>query len=187
MLFPIMLAALLAGLSFWLEHYVTSQGPRPDGRQRHDPDTFAENAVQERFDLSGKRLYVLVADKLTHFPDDDTTHVVGAHLEHYGKPQTLYLRSNTALVQGRGTQVFLSGDVQGRRAALGDLPESTFSTSELTIVPDDEHAFTDKPVHMTRGRSVLDGVGLDLDQINGIAVVGKVHATVYPKSKEGAR
>lgn len=184
-LFPVLLAALLAGTAFWLEQYVRSQASRPDGRLRHDPDMIATKPVQERFDANGRRLYILEASKARHYPDDETTHVEDAKLAHFGKPQTLHLSARTGEVSGTGDQVKLVGDVRGRRDAAEGAPEMTFETSEILIRPNEEKATTDKPVHMTRGASVLDGVGLEIDQINGTAVVGQVRATIY-RNRQGS-
>ncbi|GAA5179150.1 hypothetical protein GCM10025771_20430 [Niveibacterium umoris] len=178
-LFPVLLAAMLAGMAFWLEQYVRSQASHPDGRFRHDPDMIATHSVQERFDATGKRLYVLEAAVAKHYPDDDSTHVDDARLQHFGKPQTLHVTARNAVVSGPGDEVRLIGDVRGVRDAAEDIPETTFETSEILIRPNEEKATTDKPVHMTRGRSVIDGVGLDIDQINGVAVIGQVRATLY--------
>lgn len=183
-LFPLILAGLLAGLTFWLERFVSSQASVPNGSQRHDPDMIAQSAVQERFDHTGKRQYVLHAGRMVHYPDDDSTHVEQAHLDHYGQPEALSISSNQALVSSGGQTVVLTGNVQGRRAASATIPEYTFSTSRITVVPDEERAYTDQPVHMTRGNSVLDGVGLKIDQINGVAVVGSARATIIPNKKE---
>ncbi len=186
-LFPLVLAGLLAGLTFWLERLVSSQATLPDGRQRHDPDMIAQNAVQERFDSTGKRQYVLHAGRMAHFPDDDSTQVETARLEHYGQPETLSISSDKAEISSGGQQVVLTGNVRGKRAASRDIPEYTFNTTRITVIPDEERAHTDQPVHMTRGESVLDGVGLEVDQINGLTVVGAARATIYPTPKEKSK
>ncbi len=183
-LFPLVLAGLLAGLTFWLERFVSTQATLPDGRQRHDPDMIAQSAVQERFDHTGKRQYVLHAGRMAHFPDDDSTHVEQAHLDHYGQPETLSISSDQALVSSGGQTVLLTGNVRGRREPSATVPEYTFSTTQITVVPDEERAYTDQPIHMTRGKSVLDGIGLTIDQINGVAVVGAARATIFPNKQD---
>ena len=186
-LFPLILAGLLAGLTFWLERFVSSQATLPNGNQRHDPDMIAQNAVQERFDHTGKRQYVLHAGRMLHFPDDDSTQVETAHLDHYGQPETLSITSDKADVTSGGQKVVLTGNVKGRRAASASIPEYTFNTTQITVLPDEERAYTDEPVHITRGQSILDGVGLQIDQISGVAVVGSARATIYPNTKENPK
>lgn len=186
-LFPVVLAGFLAATTLWLEQFVSSQAVAPDGKHRHDPDMIAEGAIQERFDASGRRQYVLEARRLVHYPDDDTSELEGVKLTHFGREQPLHLVADHGKVGPAGRTVVLSGGVKGNREARADLPAASFTTSEITVFPDDERAETDKPVHMTRGRSELDGVGLSLDNINGVAVIGSVRATLYPRSQDSAR
>ncbi|WP_417068253.1 LPS export ABC transporter periplasmic protein LptC [Niveibacterium terrae] len=185
--FPILLAGLLAGTSFWLEHYVRTQASHPDGRLRHDPDMIAQGASQERFDANGKRLYVLKTEKLSHYPDDQSTHVTKPQLMHFGKPQPLTVTSDTARILGEGREIVLTGNVLGRREAGADQPALGFATSSLTVLPDDERAFTEEAVHMTHGRSIIDGQRLEIDQLHGLVSLHQVRATVYSKSQDQAR
>lgn len=183
-LFPLVLAALLAGTTFWLEHFVRTQAKLAAANQRHDPDMVAHNAVQERFDLTGKRQYVLTAAELVHFPDKDTTEARQARLDHFGKPPASRLTADKALISEGGTEVLLTGNVFAQRDAAPGIPASTLQTSELRVWPDEERAATDAPVHMTRGHAVIDGVGMTSDQINGTTVIGQVRATLIPSPKE---
>jgi len=186
-IFPIVLAGLLAGTSFWLEHYVSSRAQLPNGRLRHDPDMVAEGAVQERFDAAGKRIYVLKTEKFEHFPDDDTTHATRPDLQHFGKPQPLQITADTALILGEGREIQLQGNVRGHRDAAKDLPSLGFEAPRITVLPDDERAFTPDPVHMTHGRTIIDGKGLEIDQVTGIASLNEVSATVFSKSQDNSR
>jgi len=185
--FPIILAGLLAGTSFWLEHYVRTQASHPDGRLRHDPDMIAKGASQERFDAAGKRLYVLKTEGLVHYPDDQSTHVTKPELMHFGKPQPLTVRSDTARILGEGREILLTGNVHGHRDGEADQPALSFETNTLTVLPDDERAFTEEAVHMTHGRSIIDGRHLEIDQLHGLVSLNQVSATVYSKSQDKAR
>ena len=49
-LFVIVLLALLAGLSFWLQRAVAPVETVNDGKMRHDPDAIAENFLVRQFD-----------------------------------------------------------------------------------------------------------------------------------------
>ena len=76
---------------------------------------------------------------------------------------------------------------RGEREAGDDVLAMSFATERLTVVPDDERAFTDAAVHMTHGRSELDGQGLQLDQLHGTFSLNQVSATFYPKSRDKNR
>jgi len=62
-----------------------------------------------------------------------------------------------------GKQADLYDNVQVRRAASGTQEEMLAVTDRLTILPDDEKAFTKSPVLITQGKSWLKGVGLQID------------------------
>jgi len=74
--FPLVLAGLMALLTFWIYQTVEEQGTTKDGSNRHDPDYFMDNFITTQTDTLGKLRYILAAEKMTHYPDDDTTVLV---------------------------------------------------------------------------------------------------------------
>ena len=74
-LFPLLLLTVLASLTFWLDQAV-QQGEQAPEIERHDPDFIIENVVAHRMDASGDVKHTLHAERMTHYPDDDTTHLV---------------------------------------------------------------------------------------------------------------
>jgi len=43
-----------------------------DFNNRHDPDYYIENFIATGLDENGQRRFVIKADRMAHFPDDDT-------------------------------------------------------------------------------------------------------------------
>ncbi len=74
-LFPLLLLAVLAGLTFWLDQAV-QEGVHGNGAERHDPDYIAEKIIAHRMDANGDIKHTLYAERMTHYPDDDSTHLV---------------------------------------------------------------------------------------------------------------
>ena len=74
-LFPLLLLGLLAGLTFWLERMASLDDPDRRAKARHDPDAIIEHFNIQRYDAAGELQNSLTADKLVHFPDDDSTEV----------------------------------------------------------------------------------------------------------------
>ncbi|MBK9022032.1 MAG: LPS export ABC transporter periplasmic protein LptC [Sulfuritalea sp.] len=99
------------------------RGEKPRGPQRHDPDYWVENFEVRRFDIDGKLQHTLIAKKLVHYPDDDTTIVTAPQLTyHRGAPAEISARM--AYVGTDGKEIDLVDDVRvspprrdGRRAA----------------------------------------------------------------------
>jgi len=180
-LFPIGLLALLAALTFWLDHAATSEEGGRSGKLRHDPDYTVDRFQVRRFDSDGALLHSLVADKMLHYPDDDTTHVIAPRLTYHTTPPTR-LAADSASLDKDGKHVKLAGNVRIVRDALGTRLQTRIATSVLHVEPDAGLARTDAPVTLTQGRSVINGVGLEANDKTQIAVMrGPVRGTIYPK------
>ena len=133
-LFPLAMLVLLAALTFWLNRVI--EGEKPRGPQRHDPDYWVENFEVRRFDIDGKLQHTLIAKKLVHYPDDDTTIVTAPQLTyHRGAPAEISARM--AYVGTDGKEIDLVDDVRVvRQGATGDVPPTVLETRALKIFPD---------------------------------------------------
>lgn len=171
-LFPVILLALLAGLSFWLQKAVDLETPKHDGKLRHDPDSIAENFVARRFDHQGRVRYRLTAPYMEHFPDDDTsllTSPVLTSLRADAPPVTVTARN--AKVTSKGETIYLWDDVNVTRAATAERPAMVARMPDLTAQPDAGFAFTNSPVEITQGQSWIKGVGARLDHNSSTLVL----------------
>lgn len=177
-LFPLVMLVLLAALTFWLNRVV--QGDNPKGPQRHDADYWVEHFEVRRFDPEGKLQHTLVAEKLLHYPDDDTTVVTAPHLTYHQQPPS-EISARTAYIGRDGKEVDLVDDVRVvRHSVSGDTPPTVLATRTLKVFPDDEKGSTNDAVVITQGKSVMNGSGLDIDNRSGITVLhGRVTGTLY--------
>jgi lipopolysaccharide export system protein LptC len=182
-LFPLVMLLLLAALTFWLNRVI--QGDSPRGPQRHDPDYWVERFEVRRFDIDGKLQHTVVADKLLHYPDNDTTIVTTPHLTYHQQPPT-EIFARTAYIGRDGKEVDLVDDVRViRHGALGDSPRTLLETRTLKVFPDDERGTTNDPVVITQGKSIMRGTGLDIDNRSGITVLrGRVTGTLHRNQTE---
>jgi lipopolysaccharide export system protein LptC len=182
-LFVIVLLALLAGLSFWLQRAVTPVEVVRDGKLRHDPDAIAENFLVRQFDEKGRVKYRLTAPYMMHFPDDDSSELKSPTLIHYrpNAPQ-LTLTGKNAKVTSKGKTVFLWDDVKAVRAATPARPELVARMPDLTVRPDDGTAFTQSPVEITEDKSWVKGVGMHLDNnTSTFELQSQVTGLSYPR------
>lgn len=177
-MFPLFMLLLLAALSFWLSRVIQSEAPR--GPLRHDPDYWAEGVELRRFDINGTLQHTLVAEKLVHYPDDDTTIVTGPHVTYHRQPP-VEIVARMAYIGRDGKEVDLVDDVRvTRHGATGDVPQTTLDTRTLKIFPDEEKGGTADPVVFTRGASVMRGTGIEIDNRTGIMVLrGRVTGTLH--------
>jgi lipopolysaccharide export system protein LptC len=179
-LFPVIVLTLLAGVSIWLDR-ATQQSPMAKvDKTRHEPDFTADKITLRRFDLTGKIQYVLVADSMVHFGDDESTELVKPRLDYLNRPEPVRMESEFATVSKDGDTVVLTEQVFLRRAPHDGKPESTLRTDQMTVWPDDEKMHADKPVTLTEGRTTITANRMESDNIAGeVRLQGQVRGTIY--------
>lgn len=163
-LFPLSLLLTLAALTFWLRYASELPDARRDGKYRHDPDYIVNDATLRKLDNTGQLVYTLKAPEIRHYPDDDSSEVSQPHLVHLNpKKPTLTMNADTAHISSKGEQVDLHGNVRVHRAATAKDAEMILTTPQLTVLPDEEKAYTKHPVLITQGNSWIKGIGLRMD------------------------
>lgn len=183
-LFPLLVVGFLAALTLWLDR--TSQtddtGRRASGR--HDTDFYVEHFTVRRYASNGALQHTVTAEKMLHFPDDDTTTVTTPRLTYYQGQRTV-VTAQTAWLDKEGKHVRLNDDVRIVRPGGPDSPETVITTSILFVTPDDEYAYTDAPVTITQGKSVVNGVGMEANNKTELAVLsGPVQGIIYQSEKK---
>lgn len=161
--FPLLLLAVLASLTFWLNQTV-QQGEKDNGAERHDPDYIVEKLVAHRMDANGDVKHTLYAERMTHYPDDDTTHLVSPRFVSNASARApMSITSRKARVSSGGDNIYFETDVRATRAAYADHSEMVMETSFLHVIPDEHIARTDRPVTVTDAHTVAHAIGLELN------------------------
>ena len=106
---------IMVGLSIWLQIGLLEDPKlRPvPGDSRHDPDYYVENFTATGVDETGENRYVLEAERMVHFPDDDTALLDKPHIIQYKDnvaPRHSY--SDSGWVAPGGNEVLLTGNVR---------------------------------------------------------------------------
>ena len=186
---PLILLAMLATMSFWLDRKVQPQAHAPDGSTRHDPDFIVEGFSAVKMNPDGTRRYALAAKRMVHFPDDNSTQLELPRLVYFDYQRApVTIHSETAeSVQG-GDDVFFRGDVQIIRSAYAGNAELGIFTSFLHVIPDRDLAETDKPVRMVEGSSTASSVGLEFNNLTReIKLLSEVKASYEPPKRSVQR
>lgn len=161
-IFPLLLLTVLAGLTFWLDQAIQPDAAAPEaGRQ--DPDYIVENVIAHRMDAEGRIKHTLRAERLTHYPHDDSTHLVAPHFTSHASRTPMTITSRTARVSSGGEHVYFETDVRAVRAADAKRSEMVMETSFLHVTPDANTARTDRPVTITDANTVAHAIGLELN------------------------
>lgn len=164
--FPLVLAGLMALLTFWIYQTVEEQGVVKNGSNRHDPDYMMENFVTTQTDTTGKLRYILAASKMVHYPDDDTTVLEQPKFTQFStdKPYTK-VKGKSANVSPNGEEIEIIDDVVVVREAFGEKGEMTVLTDRLTVFPEQDLAKTDRPVVIKQApKTVIHATGMIYDK-----------------------
>jgi lipopolysaccharide export system protein LptC len=177
--FPLLLLAVLAGLTFWLDRVVQPQaGPRTD-LPKNDPDYVVDGLSAARMDSQGRVRDTLRAQKMTHYPDDDMTLLVEPRFVTYAQPYSpVTVTSRHARLSSNGENVYFEDGVRVVRAPYANRSELVLETSYLHVIPDANIAKTDRAVTIRDGTGVVTASGLELNSDTRVLnLKGRVRGT----------
>ncbi len=157
------LIVLLAG-TYWLNQQVLPLQPHPDYRARHDPDYIVNSFSATMLDERGAPHFLVAAQKMQHFPDDDTTYLDEPRLTYpYLNQPPVHVSATRGEVSHNGDEIFLRDAVRIVREASTTQSEMVVTTSYLHAVPDRDIADTDQPITLIDARTEVNAVGMQLD------------------------
>lgn len=176
----LIIGTLLAAGSFWLLE-VARRGDNTGVQQekRTEPDYFAEDFRYTKVAPNGQAEYVVEGKKLVHTPADDISHVDQPVVYSYSKERPpMTLRSNTARINGDHTEVHLHGKVHLERPQARGSETMTVDSDYMLVLTNKDIVKTDRPVHITLGKSTLDGVGMVADsREQQVSLLSRVNGT----------
>lgn len=179
--FPMLLLAVLAGLTFWLDRAVQPPaGPRVAGASE-DPDYVVEGLSAVHMDANGRVKHTLRAAKMTHYADDDLTLLVEPKFVTYAEGRSpVTVTSRKATLSGNGDNVYFEDSVRVVRAPYANRAELVLETSFLHLIPDAHVAKTDRPVTVRDATSVVTASGLELNsETRVLKLQGRVKGTFH--------
>ncbi len=162
--FPLVLLAVLAALTFWLDRVVQPAGGPRDSTQRHDPDYIVDKLTISRMDRDGQPRHVLFAERMIHYPDDDSTELVLPRLvSNAASRSPVTVTARRGLISSNGENVYFEDEVQVVRAPYANHSRLVVETGFLHVIPDDSIAKTDRAVTISDAHTVVSAVGLELN------------------------
>ena len=165
--FPLLLVAMLAGLTFWLDRVMQPQSPQLERKLQHAPDYIVQRISGVTMDSGGVVKHKLDAQRMVHFPDDNTTHLVEPKFVTYTQARApITVTAREATVSSNGENIYFTNDVRVVRAADAAQSELVLETNYLHVIPDDYVAQTDKPVTIRNATAVITASGLELNSEN---------------------
>lgn len=151
--FPMILAAILGGISFWLDgasKITWEETPL-------DPATpqYEITGIQaHRFDADGSIMQSLTADRAWQFPNRTDAYLANAQIIFTAKDQEHYrAQAQQAHYLHDDNQIILKGKVIFNKPANTHSPAARIETEKLTIDTQNQTAQTDAPVRYQYGLS----------------------------------
>ncbi len=178
---PLLPLLLLVAATYWLNLQVQPL-PLKAGQQRHDVDYVIDKISALTLNTQGQPRFMLSAEKMWHYPDDDTTHLQLPQLASLRADRPpVHTSAQTGTISSKGNDVFLYDEVRVVRAAPDGIGEERFATDYLHVVPDRDWAETDQSVVVTTPHDVLRAVGMELDdRARTVKLLSRVRATYEP-------
>jgi lipopolysaccharide export system protein LptC len=171
-IFPLVLAAALAGLTLWLEHTVRREAGVHPSLRRHDPDYVVNRLALTRYGADGSVEAVLAAAMMVHYPDDDSTELIAPRMVQT-KPDEPRLTASASrgTLSHDGEEVFLYGDVHLVREDAGRSSQTHMRTDFLHVVHARSLVRTDREIVITDERRRLAGRGMEYYNDSGRLVL----------------
>ena len=174
----------LAILSWGAVNLLSSDELRRKLVPPHSSDYFSTAYSKLEMNELGHPKNRLIADKMVHFSDDLSTEMTKPVMTLYnedGLPPWV-INSETGLLSGDKSDLFLQGKVRINRAATSDQSEVIINTLDLQVKPDDSYAQTAQWAELIMSPHYTEGVGMEVYFENKIRL--NLHAKVRSRFYE---
>ena len=164
---PLGFAALIALMSAWLNHLAEVPKVQDNAGFTHDPDYIVEDFVAQAFDTEGRPRHRLIAQRMIHFMDDDTSELdlPQFRMTTAGRAP-VDVTARRGLMFGDRDSVHFLGDVRAIRGATPKQAAFILTGEHLRVVPDAGILESDKPITLRQDKSVIHAGGLYADEHN---------------------
>ena len=169
-LFPIFFAAILAFISYWVQVSVESGNEKGGNKLSNSPDYFLTNFKTTQTEADGSIRFILSANEMTHFGQDDTTRLKKPLFIRYkNNIPSSQIEGGIGLVSTDGEEVQIIDNVKFARLETETKPKMELFTDQLTVLPNKDQAMTKRPVRITQDpKTVVNAIGMRYDKKNGI-------------------
>jgi lipopolysaccharide export system protein LptC len=169
-LFPILFAAILAFISYWVQVSVESGNEKRGNKLSNSPDYFLTNFKTTQTEADGSIRFILSANEMTHFGQDDTTRLKQPLFIRYkNNIPSSKIEGGIGLISTDGEEVQIIDNVKVARLETETKPKMELLTDQLTVLPNKDQAMTKRPVRITQDpKTVVNAIGMRYDKKNGI-------------------
>lgn len=161
----VFLLILLVAGTWWASDYtLRSISIDPPRRITHERDSWSDSFVMVATNPEGIASDRLEGSSMNHFPDTDSYEITDARAVSQ-KPDTPITigTSDRAVLDENDTRIVMTGHARLHRAAGPDRNALDVRSEQLTLKPDEDLVYTDKPALVINGHSTLRGTGMRYD------------------------
>lgn len=183
-LLPLPLLGLL-GVTYWLDRQSQPELAKSEGSKRHDPDAIVENFSATRLNDQGTPRFIMAAEKMQHFPDDDSTTLDAPHLTSLSAERpAIHVTAKLGTLSSKGDEIFLRDNVEILRESHAQQDGFTLRTEYLHILPNQDLLDSDRAVTMVEARNTIYATGLEMDnKARTIKLLSQIRSEYVPKEK----
>lgn len=163
---PVVLLIILILLTFLLDQTIQQPRIHEDNGLNNNPDYIIENLSGVEVVHDKAIQHIFSASVMTHFPEGDITYLEPVDFLSIqpDKPLIRINADHAKLTAGKN-DIYLKGDVVVLREKEAD--KTAMSTQFLHLIPDADIAETDQPVTITRMNTIVNAVGMALNNQTG--------------------
>lgn len=154
---------VLVVMTAWIQEIAAPPAEAPPTATPRAPDSVLENYDITLHAEDGRPRYHLTGPRMSHYPDDDSNHLVAPLLTVFAAPDdpSWTVAAETGWLGPGGDELLLNGPVELRRLPGPGRTALRIDTFDLRVEPKNDFAETTRPVRVTSAETVIDAVGAD--------------------------
>jgi len=155
---------VLAAGSWWLASLFEPKKAKKVTVIDHSPDYFSQGYQKQEMDAMGQLKTELIADKMTHYSDDGTTHLDNPTMTLYHSNSLVppwLIHAQKGLLEADHDHLLLGGKVRIERQANQQYKALTIITSDLQVKLSTSRAKTHHWAMIKDSKNSTQGVGFE--------------------------
>ena len=175
----------LLGATYWLNLQVQPQAAKPDSSKRHDPDAIIENFSATKLNEQGVPSFIMVAKKMLHYPDDDSTTLEAPRITMLSAEHpAIHASAKSGMVSSKGDEIFLHDDVEVLRDASAKQDQLSLQTEYLHVIPDQNLTDTDRAITIVEDHTTVHAIGMEMNsETRTLKLLSQVRSEHVPAKK----
>lgn len=175
----------LLGATYWLNLQVQPQAAKPDSSKRHDPDAIIENFSAIKLNEQGVPSFIMVAKKMLHYPDDDSTTLEAPRITMLSAEHpAIHASAKRGMVSSKGDEIFLHDDVEVLREASAKQDQLSLQTEYLHVIPDQNLTDTDRAITIVEDHTTVHAIGMEMNsETRTLKLLSQVRSEHVPAKK----